>query len=115
MTIEEFETYMRGLGFTVEVITGDDREAYTVVRSVAITRGGLRGRTCDVAMQRSQTAPFIPPAAIHTKPALVPMGTLSTQASPVGPDWQYWSRRLDRPVTPTNLWTHVNTILGEVA
>jgi len=56
-------------------------------------------------------------AAIHTRPALVPMdmnGPLRTQASPLGWDWQYWSRRFDRAPTPQRLWAHILTILGEV-
>jgi hypothetical protein len=42
------------------------------------------------------------------------MGTRNTQASKLGPDWQYWSRRFDRPPTPQRLWTHILTVLTEV-
>ena len=115
MTIEDFEAYVRGLGFTVEPFTGADNVIYSVIRAVTVRTGRLISTICDVAINRELATPYIPPAAIHTKPALVPMGTLSTSASGIGPDWQYWSRRFDRPVTPRNLWTHILTVLGEVA
>jgi len=105
---------MRGLGFTVDPLRGVDGQEYTVIGSVTVKTGALRGQTCDVAIQRSGSIPWIPPAAIHTRPILVPMGTAATQASGIGPEWQYWSRRFDRPATPTNLWTHILTVLGEV-
>jgi hypothetical protein len=115
MTIDDFEAYARRIGFTVETVMGSDGLPYTVVRGVCITTGALAGQTCDVAIRREEAIPFIVPAAVHTKPVLVPMGTLPTQASPIGPDWQYWSRRFEHAVTPSNLWLHILTVLGEVA
>jgi hypothetical protein len=115
VTTDEFEVYLTGLGLTVEPMTGADGQGYTVIRSITISTGALTGQTCDVAIQRSASVPYIPPAAIHTRPVLVPLGTLSTQASGIGPGWQYWSRRFDHQVTARNLWTHVLTVLGEVA
>jgi hypothetical protein len=117
MTIEDFETYVRErVGLAVETVEGStDQLPYTVIRGILITKGALSGTTCDVAIRREQATPFIVPAAIHTRPALVTVGTLSTQESPIGPEWQYWSRRFEHPVTPANLWLHVLTILGEVA
>jgi hypothetical protein len=113
MTADDFEAYLRGLGFTVEPLTGDDNLQYIAIRSVTLPAGALRGRTCDIAILRGDSVPYVPPAAIHTSPPLVPMGgePLATQASGIGPGWQYWSRRLDRPVTPSSLWTHILTVL----
>jgi hypothetical protein len=87
-----------------------------MVRAYQILHGGLAGMTCDVAIQRVSTTPYVPPAAIHTRPALVAMDSgepLGTQASPLGTDWQYWSRRLDRTPTPQLIWTHVVTVLND--
>lgn len=42
------------------------------------------------------------------------MGTLNTQASPIGPNWQYWSRRFDHPPTPARLWAHLDRVLREL-
>lgn len=114
MTADDFEEYARGLGYTVETLSGGDNKPYTVIRTYRITVGSLAGTTCDVAIQRATGNPMTVPAAIHTKPALIPMGTRNTQNSPIGDGWQYWSRRFDRPPTPQNLWAHFATIFSEV-
>lgn len=112
MTNDDFDAYLQSLGFTIAVLrVGDDQ--YTVIQSVTITKGTLTGKVCTVALQRPTTTPYAVAPAIHTTPALIPMGTLSTQASPLGSEWQYWSRRFDRPPTPQLLWAHVLTVLGE--
>ena len=114
MTIDEFDAYVRALGFTVEVINGDDGMTYSVVRDVELPKGALRGRRCDIAIQRNAMVPYLPPAAIHTRPHLVPMNgsePLRTMESGIGPDWLYWSRRYDRRPTPKNLWSHILTVL----
>jgi E2/UBC family protein E len=114
MTAEDFEEYLRSIGVAVETIMGDDGQPYTVVRGFAIPAGSLHGRTSDVAIHRVTTVPYAPPAAIHTNPALLPMTMdepYKTQASPIGSEWQYWSRRFDRPPTPRGFWAHVLTVL----
>ncbi len=114
MTADDFETYLRSLGHTVERVTGVDGGTYIVIRQVELPEGALRGRVCDIAVRRDEAVPYVPPAAIHTLPALVPMNTaepLGTQTSGVGDEWQYWSRRFDHPPTPKALWAHILTIL----
>jgi len=116
MRIEEFEAYLRELGKSVETIKGQDNIEYVLVHDVDITCGGLKGRRCDVAIPRSTAAPYVAPTAIHTRPALVPMfwsDPLKTQPSSIGPGWQYWSRRFDKPLTVKNLWTHILTVLSD--
>lgn len=115
MTIDDLDAYVTGLGFTVESLTGDDNGHYSVIRAVVVPAGPHKGTTCDVAILRSASVPYVPPSAVHTRPALVPMGTQSAQASGVGPEWQYLSRRFDRPATPKALWIHILTVLGELA
>lgn len=114
MTADNLEEYLRGLGLTVEPIHDANGARYALIRHVVITRGSLKGRKCDVAIQRCETTPYVTPAAIHTRPPLLPMGQRNTQGSALGPEWQYWSRRLDRPPTPPVIWTHILTALGEV-
>ena len=114
MTIDDFDTYLRTLGLTVEVIQGNDGSHYTVVCDYELPKGSLRGRRCDIAIQRHESIPFVVPAAIHTRPHLVPMSMkepLKTQKSGIGTDWQYWSRRYDHRPTPKGLWAHILTIL----
>ena len=115
MTADDFEAHLKGLGLKVETITGADGGLYIAVMAFRIPTGGLAGQTCDLAIRREESVPYIPPAAIHTRPALVAMGSLNTQQSPIGPDWQYWSRRFDHPPTPARLWTHILTVFTEVA
>ncbi len=113
MTAEEFVGFMSEIGMKAELIKGADNVEYIVVRDLIIPNGGLKGRRCDVAIQKGGV-PFLPAAAIHTRPALVEMkmmDPLKTQGSGIGSDWQYWSRRFDKVPTPKNLWTHILTIL----
>ena len=116
MIADDLEAFLRDLGLTVEALVGEDGGTYTVVRGYIIPTGALAGRTCDIAIQRVETVPYVVPAAIHTRPHLVPMdGTepLKTTVSTIGSDWQYWSRRYDREAEPKKVWTHIITILTD--
>jgi len=116
VTNEDLEEYLRAAGHNVETIVGADRRPYLVIHEYQITTGTLVGRTCDVAIERVTTIPYVPPSAIHTRPALVPMDMTNfrTKRSQVGPEWQYWSRVLRVPPTPRAIATHVATIFSEV-
>lgn len=114
MIVDELETYVRDLGYEVEPITGADGSVYIVIKDIVIAGGSLAGTHCEVAILRSSENPWVPAAALHVRPHLVPMGHHTTQQSGIGPDWQYWSRRFDRVPTPKNIVAHVLTVLGEV-
>ncbi len=117
MTPDDLDSYLRGLGYDVEVITGADGHPYSAIRNVKLTRGSLAGTVCDLAIQRPTGDPYVMPSAIHPRPALVAMdtsGPLKTQSSGIGSDWQYWSRRYDRQPEPKTIWTHILSVLGEV-
>ena len=114
MKITDLEQYLRAAGQRVETLTGADQQVYMVVKDTELPHGGLQGKRCDIAILRTEAEPYVAPAAIHTYPALVPMvwqDPLKTQPSSIGPGWQYWSRRFDRPCTPQNLWAHILTTL----
>jgi hypothetical protein len=114
MTADDLEDYLRALGLTVERLQGADNQAYTVVRDVRVGSGSLKGKVCDVGILRSGGEPYVVPSAIHTRPHLVEMGTHTTQASGIGEEWQYWSRRFDHVPSLKGVWAHVLTVLGEV-
>lgn len=117
MTDDDLVMYLRGLGLEVEATQDSGHAPYIVVRDVTVTAGTLAGHVCDVALARCQSVPYMCPPAIHTRPVLVAMdmaGPLKTQASPLGAEWQYWSRRFDRVPSPQLIWTHVLSILTEV-
>jgi hypothetical protein len=117
VTNEHLEAHLRRIGYVVEQLTGNDGAPYIVIRDYQVMRGSLAGRTCDVAIQRSPSVPYVAPPAIHTRPALVSMdmtNPLRTQQSPIGPEWQYWSRVLRGQPTPAAIVAHVATIFSEV-
>lgn len=116
MTPDDLDNYLKAIGLTVELVTGKDNNVYTVVRDIKISKGSFAGKTCDVAIPRPAGEPYVLPAVLHVRPALLPMNSsapISTQASGVGEKWQYWSRRFDPVPTPKAIWTHVLTVLGE--
>lgn len=113
MIIGELETHLTGAGYkheTVKCAAGD----YLVLRGVAIGGGTHAGKTCDVAIKRTSENPWVPDNCVHVRPALVTMGQASSQPSPVGPEWQYLSRRFDRAPTPKSFLAHILTVLGEL-
>ena len=114
MNNQELEQYFVELGWDVGTIRGQDGLDYLVIRNYDIRAGVLRGRRVDVAIQKVHTVPYTPPPAIHTRPALVDMNRFRTQASGIGPEWQYWSRLLKRQATPHIMETHIATIFSEV-
>ena len=113
MTIEDLEEYL-ATRYKLEKLTADNRQVYLVIRAISIAGGTLAGKTCDVAVLRSTENPWVPQAALQVRPPLVPMGQHNTQASPLGHEWQYWSRRFDKVPTPRAFLAHVLTVLAEV-
>jgi len=114
VVIDDLEQHLGEAGYATENLTGSDGSSYLVIKGVVIAGGSLAGETCDVAVLRSTENPWVPQAAVHVRPHLVPMGQHSTQTSPLGSEWQYWSRRFDRVPAPRNFLAHVLTVLGEV-
>jgi hypothetical protein len=114
LVIEELRDHLAKLGYSVDRIQGSDGQFYIVIRSITIPKGTLSQKQCDVAILWTNENPWVPQAAIHTRPILVPIGTQATQQSAIGPEWQYWSRRFDHSPTPKRFLAHVLTILGEV-
>lgn len=117
MTENDLQDYLTKLGHDVGRISDPDGAQYLTIRGYPISSGSLTGRTCDVALQSFGGAPYVLPPAIHTLPALVPMdmsGSLQTQASRLGADWQYWSRTRAEARTPQAVVAHIATIFSEV-
>lgn len=114
MTNENLEAHLRDIGYVVEQLTGDDGNPYIIIRGYRIPNGSLAGVSCDIAVHRTSSLPYVAPPAIHTRPALIPMGSRNTQASGVGPQWQYWSRVLRGQPTPAAFVAHLATIFSEV-
>ena len=113
MAIDEFERHLASTGHVVESAIGG-ANTYLVIKAVSISAGSQAGKTCDAAILRSTANPWVPEAAVHVRPHLVAMGTASSQASPLGADWQYLSRRFDKVPTPKAFLAHILTVLGQL-
>ena len=117
MTDNDLISFMITIGWTINKITGADNLLYFVIKNYEITSGSLAGSECDIAIQQTGTIPYVPPSAIHIKPALVRMdmsSSLRTQQSGIGPEWQYWSRVFNKAQTPKSFIAHIATIFNEV-
>ncbi len=112
MHVDDFELHVASTGLTVERLTIGE-QVYLHIRAVTIAGGTHAGQECEVAILRTSEAPWAPQAAVHVRPHLVQMGQLNSQNSPVGADWQYLSRRFDRPPTPRSFLAFLLTVLGE--
>lgn len=115
MTNEELEAHFQALGWQFERRSVGS-QTFIVIHDYVIPAGTLAGQLCDIAIERTTAVPYVAPAAIHTRPALVAMdvNAFHTQHSPLGPDWQYWSRLVRSQPTPRNIVAHIATIFSEV-
>lgn len=113
MTNEELEAHFGAIDWTIETVIGQDNLPYIVIRDYVIASGSFAGCTCDVAIQRTSSVPYQAPAAIHTRPILIPIGQRNTLVSGIGPEWEYWSR-LVREQTPRGMVAHIATVFSEV-
>lgn len=113
MVIEDFETYVRGLGLPADYLSAGE-QTFLRVKGVRIRAGSHAGKECDVAIMRTAGMPWVPPAAVHVTPHLVAMGERNSQGSPLGAEWQYLSRRFDRVPTPRTFLTHILTVIEEL-
>lgn len=112
MNVTDFEKHLADTGYKTE-LKAIGTETFIVIRNVVVPKGNNAGKTCDVAIKKTTETPWVPQSAVHVAPNLVPMGQASSQASPVGPGWQYLSRRYDRPPNPKAFLAHILTVLGE--
>ena len=113
MVIEDLEQYVRGLGLSADYVSAAE-QAFLRVRGMRIRAGSNNGKQCDVAIMRTAGTPWVPQAAVHVTPHLVTMGQRNSQGSPLGPEWQYLSRRFDRVPTPRTFLTHIFTVIEEL-
>jgi hypothetical protein len=113
MTFDEFERHLASTGHALEPAKGGE-DSFLIIKAVAVPTGSRAGKACDVGILRSTANPWVPQAAVHVRPHLVKMGQASSQASPLGAEWQYFSRRFDKVPTPKAFLAHILTVLGEL-
>lgn len=83
--VETFVSQLAATGLEVER-TGD-----FVIFEWVVPVGRLLGETVHIALQLPADLPATPPSGPHVKPRLGHPGG-SVNPSPLGPDWEYWSR-----------------------
>lgn len=115
MTHQDLVAHLQGLGFALEGATaGSPPASYVVIRGFPVQTGSHKGQALDIAIQASTAVPYVLPPAIHVRPALVTMGVASSQPSPLGPEWQYLSRVLRVPPSPSSVLAHIHSVLNEL-
>lgn len=113
MVFADLEAHLADIGLSVDQLTVGG-QFFAVIRDLEVCPGSHSGITCDVAVLGSDANPWVPQAALHVRPYLVPMGERNSQNSPLGPEWQYLSRRFDAVPTPRGFYAHILTVLGEL-
>lgn len=111
--IEAF--FSEKLGLRVDYLKGNNGDNL-VIHDVTIPAGALTGKVCDIALQCTDSLPFMPRPAFHTKPPLAAAGTNGTQAGQITPEWQYWSRQWPKaPLSADEIWAWVLTALTQAS
>ncbi len=106
MTLDDFDKHLLAIGKPTETIAvGGD--VFTVIKGFTASNGN----TYDVGIKRIPGTPWLPEAALHVRPHRVKAGENASQASPLGEDWQYLSRRFERSPTPASFIAHILTVL----
>jgi hypothetical protein len=113
MIFTDLEAHLQQIGLSTGELTASG-QSFMVIKDVPINRGSHEGQHCEVALLRSNDNPWLPEAKLHVRPHLTPMGQNFSQPSPLGADWQYLSRRFDRPPTPRSFYAHILKVLGEL-
>jgi hypothetical protein len=113
MVIEDLEKYAQKIGLAFDYLSAGE-QAFLRLKGIRIRAGSHGGKECDVAIMRTAGTPWVPQAAVHVTPHLVAMGQRDSQGSPLGPEWQYLSRRFDHVPTPKTFMTHILTVVEEL-
>ncbi len=114
MVFADLEAHLVEIGLSTDTLEVGG-QPYLVIKGVRIPDGGSHaGQVCEVALLRSQDNPWLPEAKLHVRPHLTPMGQNASQPSDVGSDWQYLSRRFDKPPTPKTFYAHILSALSEL-
>lgn len=109
------------LGYTVENVTGNDKNIYAVLRNYEIAVGKFQGRIIDLGLQTAADYPNSVHSAIHVKaapqlyePAENIQNVRNVQASQLGAEWRYWSKNFvwnaEKEKTARRLMARITTI-----
>ena len=79
------------IGYAIDI--SFRQHGVVVIKEFKILAGRHAGVLASIGIPAADY-PFTAPAGIHVRPMLAPIGQNNINPSPLGPDWQYWSRRL---------------------
>ncbi|MES2154422.1 MAG: E2/UBC family protein [bacterium] len=87
---------------------------YVIIDDYEVPVGQHHGKKITLAIPTPGDFPITPPGGIHIIPHLIQVGTRNVHQSPMGAEWQYWSRpivdwRHDR--STARLMSHVNRLM----
>lgn len=107
---------LRALGFAVDLSFAQHQ--VVVVNDYDVNLGRHAGKRIRVGIPANDF-PFTAPAGLHISPLLAPNGVHNINASPLGADWQYWSRRLqdwkESDRTARHVISYINKVLLHAA
>lgn len=103
---------LRGLGFDVDL--NFVQHQVVVINDYDIKVGRHAGKRIRVGIPANDF-PFSAPAGLHISPQLAPNGSNNINPSPLGAEWQYWSRRLqdwkESDRTARHVISYINKVL----
>lgn len=109
------ELKARGYAVQPEIVIAQG-QPFVVIDGYRIEMGQHAGKDIALAIPAVPDYPTTPPGGIHVKPHLIQVGTRNVHPSPLGTEWQYWSRpipnwRADRSLA--RLLSHVNRLMQD--
>jgi hypothetical protein len=118
MLITDLEQYLTAAGHSTTTVMAPPpappNTPFVLIKNIVPAAGTHVGKAFEVAIPRTAENPWVPQRVIHVRPHGVEMGKCSSQASVLGADWQYLSRRFDRPPTPKTFLAHILKVLEEL-
>lgn len=109
------------LGYFVKMATGNDGGTYVVLPEFEIPAGKFAGRVIELGLLAAADFPNSVHSAIHVKadpqlyePTQNVPNVRNVQASPLGPEWRYWSKNFnwnaESEKTARRLMAKINSI-----
>lgn len=102
---------LRQLGFEVDL--GFAQHNVVVINGYDVKIGCYSGRRVRLGIP-AQDFPYTAPAGLHISPLLAQNGVANVNPSPLGVDWQYWSRRLEDWKESDRTARHVISYINKV-
>jgi len=95
-TPEDFYVYLVSLNFSVSRGNTVDGKAFFIVADYEVMYGQNHGKKIEIAFPIPLDYPTTAPYGMHIKlPHNLTGNITSVGSSPLGPNWQFWSRKVN--------------------